>query len=144
MRDLTVVSNDLALCADFCDHPSVDLICVGGRVETGEPVDRRAGSPRWRWRELSLDIAFLSSSSWDVRHGVTTPVEAKVEVKRAAMASATTSVLVAGSAKFGRFARYRVLRLDEIDTVICDPALDESDAARIEGLGVDVVRAPLG
>ncbi|GAB2785670.1 DeoR/GlpR family DNA-binding transcription regulator [Amycolatopsis magusensis] len=140
VRDLTVVSNDLATVADFCDHPSVDLICVGGRVETAN----RSTAGRLATlalRELSLDLAFLSSSSWDVGHGVTTPVEAKVEVKRAALAAATTSVLVAGSAKFGRFARYRVLRLDEIDRIITDGELDDEAAARIAETGTPLVRA---
>ena len=142
VRDLTVVSNDLATVADFCDHPGVDLICVGGRVETAN----RSTAGRLATlalRELSLDIAFLSSSSWDVGHGVTTPVEAKVEVKRAALAAATTSVLVAGSAKFGRFARYRVLRLDEIDKIITDDELDDEAVEEIAGAGTPLVRAGL-
>ncbi|MEV0616239.1 DeoR/GlpR family DNA-binding transcription regulator [Nonomuraea sp. NPDC050404] len=138
-RDLTVVSNDLATVTDFIDHPGVDLICVGGRVETAN----RSTSGRLATlalRELSLDIAFLSSSSWDVRHGVTTPVEAKIDVKRAALAAATTSVLVAGSAKFGRFARYRALRLDEIHKIITDDRLDDEAAAEIIAAGPHLIR----
>jgi DeoR/GlpR family transcriptional regulator of sugar metabolism len=142
VRDLTVVSNDLATVADFFDHPDVDLICVGGRVETAN----RSTAGRLATlalRELSLDIAFLSSSSWDVAHGVTTPVEAKVDVKRAALAAATTTVLVAGSAKFGRFARYRVLRLNEIDKIITDDGVDDEAAAEITAAGTPLVRAGL-
>ena len=70
-------------------------------------------------------------------------VEAKIEAKRAAMASATTTALLADSGKFGHFAKYRVLSLDELDTVVCDPALGDDDTERIESLGIDVVRAPL-
>lgn len=140
VHDLTIVSNDLGTIADFLDHPSVDLICLGGRVETANhsTVGRLA---TLALRELSLDLALLSSSSWDCRHGVTTPVEAKVDVKRAAMAAATTSVLVAGSAKFGRFARYRVLGLDELDTIITDDGLDDDAAAEVTAAGTPLVRA---
>ncbi|WP_440900782.1 DeoR/GlpR family DNA-binding transcription regulator [Actinosynnema sp.] len=142
-RDLTVVSNDLATVADFCDHPGVDLICLGGRVEVSNrsTVGRLA---TLALRELSLDVAFLSSSSWDVEHGVSTPVEAKVDVKRAALAAATTSVLVAGSAKYGRFARYRALRLEEIDTIVTDDELSDEAAGLVEGVGVTLVRAGAG
>lgn len=142
VRDLTVVSNDLATVADFCDHPNVDLICLGGRVETANrsTAGRLAALALG---ELSLDLAFLSSSSWDVKHGVTTPVEAKVVVKRAALAAATTSVLVAGSAKYGRFARYRALRLDEIDTIVTDEGLDDEAAEQIAAAGTSLVRAGL-
>lgn len=140
---LTVVSNDLSTVLTFLDHPSVDLISVGGRVDPDNQstIGRLAALTL---AELSLDIAFLSSSSWDARHGVTTPVEAKIEAKRAAMASATTTVLLADSGKFGHFAKYRVLSLDELDAVLCDQALDDTDAERIEGLGVEVIRAAVG
>lgn len=141
--DLTVVSNDLATVADFFDHPGVDLICLGGRVETANrsTAGRLAALTL---RELSLDIAFLSSSSWDVSHGVTTPVEAKIDVKRAALAAATTSVLVAGSPKFGRYARYRVLRLDELDRIVTDDGLDDDSAAEITATGTQLTRANCG
>jgi DeoR/GlpR family transcriptional regulator of sugar metabolism len=140
---LTVVSNDLGTVLAFLDHPSVDLISVGGRVDP----DNRSTIGRLAalaLAELTLDIAFLSSSSWDARHGVTTPVEAKIEPKRAAMSSASTTALLADSGKFGSYAKYRVLSLDELDTVISDQALGDTDAERIEALGVDVVRASAG
>ena len=139
-RELTVVSNDLTTVQAFLDHPSVDLISIGGRVDRDNQstIGRLAALAL---AELSLDIAFLSSSSWDARHGITTPVEAKVEPKRAAVASATTTVLLADSGKFGRFAKYRVLSLDELDTIITDAGLAEADADRIEAIGVDVIRA---
>ena len=50
-------------------------------------------------------------------------------------------MLLADSGKFGRFAKYRVLSLDELDTIITDTGLAEADADRIEAIGVDVIRA---
>lgn len=68
-KDLTIVSNDLATATAFLDYPGIDLICVGGRVDRGNKsmIGRLAALTL---AELSLDIAFLSSSSWDVQHGV--------------------------------------------------------------------------
>ncbi|GAA3660222.1 DeoR/GlpR family DNA-binding transcription regulator [Microbacterium marinilacus] len=141
-RDLTIVSNDLGTLLSFLDHPSADLICVGGRIDRDNQsmIGRLATITL---SELSLDLALLSSSSWDVRHGVTTPVEAKIDPKRAALASATSVALLADSGKFGRYAKYRVLGLDEVDTVITDAGLPVADADRIEALGTEVVRAAL-
>ena len=141
-RDLTIVSNDLATATSFLDFPGVDLICVGGRVDRDNKsmIGRLAALTL---AELSLDIAFLSSSSWDVRHGVTTPVEAKIDPKRAAMASAEKTVLLADSSKFGRYAKYRVLALEELDLIISDAGLNETAARQIQGLGVDVVRTSM-
>lgn len=139
-RDLTVVTNDLGTAGAFLDHPSVDLLCVGGRVDRANQsmIGRLAALTL---AELSLDIAFISSSSWDTKHGITTPVESKIDAKRAAMAAATSSVLVADSGKFGHFAKYRVAHLSEFDTVITDPGLGAADADRVRELGAEVVTA---
>lgn len=141
-RDLTIVSNDLATATAFLEYPGVDLICVGGRVDRDNKsmIGRLAALTL---AELSLDVAFLSSSSWDIQHGVTTPVEAKIDPKRAAMASAEKTVLLADSSKFGRYAKYRVLSLAELDLIISDAGLSETGALQIQGLGVDVVRASM-
>jgi DeoR/GlpR family transcriptional regulator of sugar metabolism len=140
VRDLTVVTNDLATVQAFLDHPTADLICIGGRVDKAN-LSTMGRLTRLALRELSLDLAFISSSSWDLAHGVTTPVEAKLEAKRAAIATAETSVLLADSSKYGRFGRYRALRLDELTTVVTDDGLPETAAAALRDAGVDLVLA---
>ncbi len=141
VNDLTVVTNDLAIIAAFLDHPSADLIAIGGRVEkANQSTTGRLAA--LTLHELSIDIAFLSSSSWDLRRGVTTPTESKIAPKIAALESASESVLVAGSSKYGTFGRYRVLDLDDLDMVITDAGLSDATAAGIEERGVSVVRTP--
>ncbi|GAA2224258.1 DeoR/GlpR family DNA-binding transcription regulator [Herbiconiux moechotypicola] len=140
IADLTVVSNDLAVIGSFLDHPTVDLIALGGRVEKGNQstVGRLAAMTL---RELSVDVAFLSSSSWDLQRGVTTPAESKVDLKKAALAMSSEAVLVAGSSKYGSFGRYRIFGIDEVDLVISDAGLGEAAAASIRDLGTSVVLA---
>ncbi|MDQ0643780.1 DeoR/GlpR family DNA-binding transcription regulator [Microbacterium murale] len=139
-RDLTIVSNDLGTIQAFLDHPSAELICVGGRVDRDNEsmVGRLAALTL---AELSLDLAILSTSSWDAHHGATTPMDAKVEAKRAAHASATSSILLADSAKFGTYAKYRVLGLDDFVAVITDDGLSDTDSAElgsIDGANVQI------
>lgn len=70
--------------------PHLDLIHVGGRVESAD----RSGVGRLTatvLRQLALDMAFISTSSWDLLHGVTTPSDLKVEVKQTAMECTGTS-----------------------------------------------------
>lgn len=141
VADLTVVTNDLATVQAFLDHPTVDLICIGGRVDKAN-LSTMGRLTRLALRELSLDLAFISSSSWDLTHGVTTPVEAKLEAKRAAIAAAETSVLVADSSKYGRFGRYRALRLDELSTVITDDGLPDAAAGALRDAEIELLIAP--
>jgi DeoR/GlpR family transcriptional regulator of sugar metabolism len=140
VNNLTVVTNDLATVQAFLDHPTADLICIGGRVDKAN-LSTMGRLTRLALSELSLDLAFISSSSWDLGHGVTTPVEAKLEAKRAAIAAAESSVLVADSSKYGRFGRYRALRLDELTTVITDDSLPAPAAAAMRAADVDLVLA---
>jgi DeoR/GlpR family transcriptional regulator of sugar metabolism len=142
LTGLTVVTNDLATVQAFLDHPGVDLICIGGRVEKAN-LSTMGRLARLALAELSLDIAFISSSSWDLAHGVTTPVEAKIDAKRAAIEAAESSVLVAGSSKFGRFGKYRALRLTDLDGVITDDGLPADAAAALRDAGVELTLAPL-
>lgn len=143
VRDLTVVTNDLVIAGSMLDHPGADVIMVGGRVEkrNQSTVGRL---PALILHELSLDIAFLSTSSWDVTRGVTIPDENKVEPKKAAVRAATTTILVAASSKYGTFGRYRILDLDELDLVITDAGLPLEEADEISARwGVAVERVPL-
>ncbi|WP_423921687.1 DeoR/GlpR family DNA-binding transcription regulator [Frigoribacterium sp. 2-23] len=140
VADLTVVTNDLVTVQAFVDHPSVDLIVIGGRVDRGNQ-STMGRLTRLTLAELSLDLAFISSSSWDLAHGVTTPVEAKIEPKRAALAVAERSVLVADSSKYGRFGKYRALRLSELQTVITDAGLPADAADVLRDTGVELVLA---
>lgn len=93
-------------------------------------------------RELNLDVALISTSSWDEQRGSTTPHEAKVPVKRAAMEVAARSYLMAGSDKYGRVGTFRVADLAGFDAVVTDSGLPSAVAARLRAGGVVLRTAP--
>lgn len=134
LSSLTVVTNDFTTVDRLMAADHLDIVHIGGQVD----ADNRSSVGRLAaltLRQLALDIAFISTSSWDLLRGVTTPSEPKVDVKQAAMESAASSVLVAGSSKFGTFGRYRVAPLTAFDSVITDAALPEASAEGIRTAG---------
>ncbi|MFD7711165.1 DeoR/GlpR family DNA-binding transcription regulator [Streptomyces sp. NPDC059785] len=139
---LTVVTNDFTTADQLMAVPHLDLIHVGGQVEPANrsTIGRLAATTL---RQLALDVAFISTSSWDLLRGVTTPSEPKVEVKQAAMDCTGSSVLVAGSSKYGTFGRYRVAPLSTFDTIITDSELADAAAQGIRDSGtrLDLVSA---
>lgn len=139
VRDLTVVTNDVAIIRELIPHPTTEIINIGGRVDKGNQstVGRLAAA---MLRELVVDIAFISTSSWDLTRGLTTPAESKVEVKQAAAAISSETVLVAASSKYGTFGRYKALDLSDFDVIVSDSALNENIVAGIASLGVTVRR----
>lgn len=144
VKDLTVVTNDIVIASSFVNHPTIDVIVVGGRIDKRN-LSLVGRLPALLLGELSIDIAFLTASSWDLGHGITTPSEEKVSPKRAAVRAASQVVLAAASSKYGTFSRYRVLDLDRLNAIITDEHLSPETAQAIEDSSdVTVFRCPLG
>ncbi|AXG82162.1 DeoR/GlpR family DNA-binding transcription regulator [Streptomyces paludis] len=142
-QGMTVVTNDFTTAGALMGIPDIEVIHTGGRVEPANrsTVGRLAALTL---QQLALDLAFISTSSWDLRRGVTTPSAPKVEVKQAAMAGASRSVLLAGSAKYDTFGMYRVAALTAFDTVITDDGLARTAREALLAGGVDVRAAGTG
>ncbi|MEA5455957.1 DeoR/GlpR family DNA-binding transcription regulator [Sinomonas sp. JGH33] len=141
-RNITVVTNDYGTVAALFDYPEIETIHTGGVVD----VESRSSSGPLAAATLAsvnLDLCFLSTGTWDVPHGVTTPSTEKVVLKRAAMASASTSVLLADTTKFGTFERFNVVPLAKLDAVVTDSDLSETTGRALRDLGVDLHVAEL-
>ncbi|ONK13980.1 DeoR/GlpR family DNA-binding transcription regulator [Streptomyces sp. MP131-18] len=142
-QGMTVVTNDFTTANALMGNPDIEVIHSGGRIEHANrsAVGRLAALTLG---QLALDVAFVSTSSWDLTHGVTTPSAAKVEVKQAAMRSASRSVLLAGSVKYGTFGMYRVADLTGFDTLITDAGLPPSVRTALHERGVETSFAKAG
>lgn len=140
LAGMTVVTNDFPIVLELASAKHVNVIHTGGlldhpnRSSVGPLAAATLG-------QLATDIAFMSASSWDLQRGVTTPSAPKVEVKRAAMESASQTVLVATSSKYGTFGMYKIAALEQFDLVISDDGLAEAAAAGIRACGVELVLA---
>lgn len=139
---VTVVTNDFAIVSHLLTDRHVDVLHTGGgldhsnRSSVGPLAEVLLG-------RLSLDVAFVSATSWDLRRGVTSTDLSKVGVKRAAIAASSSSVLMAASSKFGKYATYRVAELQEFDTVVTDEGVSPETADRIRESDVELVTRPV-
>lgn len=140
---LTVITNDLTTAASMTDHPDVNLFLVGGQIDR-ENRSAIGDIAAQTISEFNIDIAFMSTSSWDLNRGSTTPSRGKVAVKRAAMAAASMSLLVAGADKYGTFGTFKVAALESHSRVITDDRLPEASvrALRERGVDLDLVETP--
>lgn len=141
-KGITVVTNDYFVVTALFDYPEIETIHTGGTVD----VESRSSSGPLAAATLSsvnLDVCFLSTGTWDVQHGVTTPSTEKVVLKRAALSAAATAVLLADSTKFGTYERFNVVPLGKLDAVVTDSELGEPSRRAVEDLGVEVHLAQL-
>jgi DeoR/GlpR family transcriptional regulator of sugar metabolism len=137
---ITVITNDFSILMALSGCRQIKLIHTGGVLDHDNiaSVGTLAADTL---RNLATDIAFISSSSWDLQRGITTPYEPKIEVKKAAINTASRVVLMATSSKYGVFGMYRIAGLDRFDTIISDAALTADAAAGIRKSGVELVLA---
>ena len=139
-RELTVVVNSPVLATTLGTRSNLNVLLLGGRIrgKTLAAVDDWALRPL---ADLYVDVAFLGTNGCSVERGLTTPDPAEAAVKRAMIAAARRSVLLADHTKIGNdyFARFGSLA--DLDLLITDTGLNDDLAEDIEAAGVRVVRA---
>ncbi len=139
-RELTVVTNSLSVATTLSSHREIALYVVGGRIRT------TTGAAVGDWAidalaDLTVDVAFLGTNGLSVRRGLTTPDQAEAAVKRAMVAAARTSIVLADSSKAGDDHLHRFAHLEEIDVLITDTDLDDEIADQFQAAGLQVVTA---
>ncbi len=122
--DLTVVTNDFVIAGYLIETSQCKIIHTGGTVcrENRSCVGAAAAQAL---RNLFIDLAFISASSWSMR-GLSTPNEDKVMVKQAIIDASRRRVLLSDSSKYGKVATYLALPIGVFDTIITDVHLPES------------------
>jgi DeoR family fructose operon transcriptional repressor len=93
-HELTVVTNALNTVATLARRPNLTMLTLGGRVRsrTLAAVDVWAVDAL---KDTFVDVALITTNGVSVERGLTTPESTEAAVKRAMMASARRSVLLA-------------------------------------------------
>lgn len=133
---LLVVTNDFEIANYLMRNGKCRLIHTGGSVnkESYSSVGELASLFVNR---ISIDVAFISTSSWSY-DGITTPDESKVVIKNAVINSARKSILLSDSTKYGKLATFAVCDLNHFDTIITDRNLQRKAMNLLKGKGVKI------
>jgi DeoR family fructose operon transcriptional repressor len=136
--ELRVVVNSPQLAMSLARRPNVTVMIVGGRVRprTLSVVDDWAVAAL---TAIHVDVAFMATNGVSVERGLTTPDPAEAAVKRAMIAAARRTVLLADHTKIGNdyFAGFG--DLDAVDTFITDTGADAELVDEIADAGPRVV-----
>ncbi|MBD2813482.1 DeoR/GlpR transcriptional regulator [Xenorhabdus sp. Flor] len=120
--NLTIVTNDFSIAQYLMDKPQLSLFHTGGQVDKRN-YSCVGNSAAMVLRTLNVDIAFISTSSWDLEHGISTPHEEKVLVKQAVLEIARRKILVSDSSKYGKYGMFHVCLLSNLNDIVCDGQL---------------------
>lgn len=133
--NLTIVTNDFSISHYLMDMQHITLYHTGGLVDQRNRSCLGKSAADFL-RTINIDVAFLSSSSWDTQRGMSTPNEGKATVKEAALTVSRRRVLVCDSSKFGKYGMFHICELSQLTDIISDNQLPFSAQESITQLGV--------
>lgn len=136
-EDLLVVTNDFVIANFLMKYGKCRLIHIGGFVnkDNYSSVGELAS---YLLQKLVIDIAFISTSSWNLK-GLTTPDENKLPVKLAVIKSSQKKILVSDSSKYGKNATFHICSLSVFDTIITDSDLLINAQEIINSMGIKLI-----
>ena len=139
-RELTVIVNSPPLATVLAMRPTVTVHLLGGRVRgrTLATVDDWALRPL---AQMYVATAFMATNGLSARCGLSTPDPAEASVKRAMIAAARRTVLLADHTKVGNDCLAQFAGLADVDLLITDTGLDDASTDEFEQAGMRVVRA---
>jgi DeoR/GlpR family transcriptional regulator of sugar metabolism len=137
--DILVVTNDLVITMYLVENSTFRLYHTGGLVLRQNRSCVGDGTAK-ALRGLNIDLAFLSTPSWNSRW-LSTPDAEKIPVKKAAVASANRRVLLADSSKYGKVGAFKAFPLSIFKTIITDDGLAIDARKAVEEQGVEVLMA---
>jgi DeoR family fructose operon transcriptional repressor len=76
-----------------------------------------------------------------VRHGLSTPDAEEAATKRALVESAQRVIALSDATKVGQERTIRFAALEDVDVLVTDDSIADSDVADFEAAGMEVIRA---
>ena len=139
-RELTVYTNTIPLAMSLLTRPRLTVFTLGGRLRNKTFAE--VGD--WALRalaEINVDVAFLGTNGISMTRGLTTPDPAEAAVKRLMLECAAKRVLLADHSKFGVVKGTKHGDVNDIDLLISDTGLADTDYDQLLTAGIDVERA---
>lgn len=136
----TVLTHSPTVAEVLAEHPSVEVILLGGRLQKASRVAVGAATIE-ALRMVRADVYFLGVGGLHPEVGLSTFDLEEAHVKRAMIASAAEVVALTTSEKLGTAARYVFGAATDLTHLVTDASADEAQLAPYAALGVTIVRA---
>ena len=139
-KDLTIVSNSLAVAAHFYYASTPSVRVLGGRLR---PDYQATFGPETvtAMKEHFFDLAIIAISAVHADRGFMDYGEDEAIIRRVARAQAKRSVIVADSSKFGRLGSIHTFGLQDVQGVITGGSLNRDFTEQFNKSHVDIIYA---
>src|SRR5947209_3934345 len=125
----TVVTHSPTIAAALVDHPTVEILLLGGRIYKHSAVACGAATVEAA-QAITADLFLLGVTGVHPEHGLTTGDPEEAAMKRALAARAADTYVLASAEKLGAVSPYKVLDLHAVSGIVTDAP----DSASIDEL----------
>ncbi|BCP52353.1 DeoR family transcriptional regulator [Kaistia sp. 32K] len=139
-KDITVVSNSLAIAAHFFNFPQAGVRVLGGRMRP-EYQATYGHETVAAMKEHFFDLAIIAICAVHIERGFMDFGEDEAVLRRIAQAQSKRSVIVADSSKFGRLGSIHTLGLDEVDAVVTSGVIAKEFSDQFNQSNVEIIHA---
>ncbi|MGZ2257117.1 DeoR/GlpR family DNA-binding transcription regulator [Roseobacter sp. A03A-229] len=145
LTDVMVITSSLDIAIELEEHSGITVVVTGGTLKkSGRNKRSRSLIPPLAGlllESLNADCAYLCCAGVDASRGFTNAHPEEAEVKRAMIAAARRSVMLADHGKIGHVAGARIAPIRDIAALITDRGAPAADIAALEAASVTVTRA---
>ena len=115
----TVITHSPTIAAALIDHPTVEILLLGGRIYKHSAVACGAATAEAA-RAVTADLFLLGVTGVHAEHGLTTGDADEAAMKRTLAAQAADTYVLASAEKIGAVSAYKVLDLDATTAILTD------------------------
>ena len=136
----TIVTHSPSVAVGLVDHPTVEVILIGGRLYKHSIVSVGAAAVE-AMSHIRADIYFMGVTGVHPTAGLSTGDLEEAYIKRALAARAAETVVLASAAKLNAASQYAIGDITLAHTVIVERATDDALIAPLQQVGVSVLKA---
>ena len=136
----TVVTHSPTIAVALVEHPSIEVVLIGGRLFKHSVVAVGAAAIEAIAR-IRADVYFIGVTGIHPQAGLSTGDLEEAHIKRALMASASETYVLVSAEKLNAASPYVIAALTEIDGMIVEPGVAAKSLAAYEREGFSVTRA---
>jgi len=137
-RDLTILTNSLAVAHEMLDAPGVTVVMPGGTLRR-EMASLTGGNGLEKLQGFNIQKGFFGATGISVPEGLTDLSAGEADVKRSLVTMCREVIAVLDATKWGRVGLVSFATLDAIDRVITDVKAPPDLVEGVRALGVQVV-----
>jgi DeoR/GlpR family transcriptional regulator of sugar metabolism len=135
----TIVTNSPPIAIALAEHPTIEVVVVGGRLLKDALVTIGAATVE-ALHMIRADLCMLGVCSLHPEIGISVPDLEEAHVKRAMIAGAAEVVALAGAEKLGTAAPYIVGPLSDLTHLVTERTVSDEMLAPYRAQGITIVR----